>query len=241
MEYQIRYTCSGELQQQIVEFISRNADKYIIAKEVASREHIQCYVVTKVTKKTWTNKFNEKFKGIDRRDKYVEPDKGTTKWYVCKGIARDIYVILAKRGFTDEEIQKLNHEYWDKNEEHNQSQKDETQISLKIEENLISLPEKKTQKEPKKKQVTFMTKVRNEILEAYPEKVFSHKDLQLIFMWVMRALGEGCRSMDKFIITRMVNGILNSLIKDDKHDWYAYWFQECFNKNYDYNFHTDNT
>lgn len=214
MEFHIRYTCSGELQSQIVDFITRNAVKYIIAREVASREHIQCYVELKVVKKTWVNRFNMKFPNMDRRDKYVELDKGNTKYYVCK--ENDI---IAKRGFTDEDIEAFRAKY---HQEHSKPQ-----ISLNIEESLILPPETVGKKVKKQKQPTFMMQVRNKLLDEYPDKEWSSKDKPLVFKNVMYLLGQGCKNLDHIIVARMTYGVLNSLIKERK-DWLEYWYMKAF-------------
>lgn len=212
--YHGRYTCSGDLQQRIVDFITRNADKYIIAREQATREHLQCYIEYKNTKKTWDNLFRTKFMEMHRNDKYFKEDKGTTIFYVCK--EKDI---LAKRGFSDDDIEKFHSEYHQKNQQQ--------QISLNIEEILISPPETKQEKVKKPKPLTFMRQCRNELLEEFPDLDFQAKHKPLVFMKVMSNLGEQCKNLDKFIIIRMVNGVLNSLIKNRK-KWHEYWYQECF-------------
>lgn len=214
MSYHIRYTCSGELQEGIVDFIMRNANKYIIAREIATREHIQCYVETRWCKKTWVNEFNKKFKGMDRRDKYVEPDKGATKFYVCKDGD-----IISKRGFTDEDIENFRASY--------HATHSKPPISLKIEESLISPPVIVTQKVKKQKTPTFMTICRNELEEEYPEKEWTKNDRPIVFKKIMHKLGQGCRNLDHIIISRMTYGVMNSLIKDKK-EWHEYWYQKAF-------------
>jgi len=212
--YQARYTCSGELQSSIVDFITRNAQKYIIAKEIATREHIQCYIETEITKKTWDNKFRLKFPKMDRRDKYFKEDKDFTKFYVCK--EKDI---LAKRGFSDEDIESFHTQY----HQHHSKQ----EISLKIEEILVPQPETKPEKVKKPRPPTFMRQCRNELEEEFPYIDWQQKHRPIVFSKVMNNLGEGCKDLDKFIIIRKVNGVLNSLIKNKK-KWHQYWYQECF-------------
>lgn len=222
--FHIRYTCSDDLQTKIVEFITRNADRYIVSQEVASREHIQSYVETNVVKKTWVNKFNAKFKGMDRRDKYVMPDKGRTKWYVCKGEKRgELPIVLAKRGFTDADILKFHNEYWD-----SVSPEIEEQFALNIElkddENVIQV-DKAKKKIPKPP--TFMKQCRIELEDEYPDRDWSMKHKPTVFKKIMYKLGEGCRNLDHIIISRMTYGVLNSLIKD-KQEWLEYWYQKSF-------------
>lgn len=220
--FHIRYTCSGELQQEIVEFITRNAAKYIIAQEFASREHIQCYVETSVVKKTWVNKFNAKFHGLDRRDKYVEPDKGKTLLYVCKGADLATQpVILAKRGFTDEEVTNLHKEYW------------KHQIPIEIQNICDTPPLTKEEKVKKSKPLPFMKQVRLKLDTEYPDKDWSMSDRTLVFKNVMYLLGDQCKALDRNIITRMTYGVLNSLVKS-KQEWYYHWYIECFNETPDY-------
>lgn len=215
MEYHLRYTCSGELQSQIVDFIMRNAKEYIVCVEQANREHIHCYCVLNITKKTWVNKFNLKFTNMDRRDKYVEPDKGKTKLYVCKGTGVDQYVILSKRGFTDEDIINFNHEYWANNTKPN--------IELEITESPKS-------EEPKQKKIakpSFMKQVRNELEDLYPDKEWTMEDKPIVFKRLMFMLGASCKNLDHIIISRMTYGVLNSLIKDKK-EWLEYWYKKAF-------------
>jgi len=215
MEFHLRYTCSAELQCQIVDFITRNAKEYIICKEQANREHIHCYAVLDVTKKTWVNKFNLKFKGMDRRDKYVEPDKGNTKLYVCKGTGVGQYEILAKRGFTDEDIVNFNKQWWENNPKSN--------IVIEFSDS-PQLPEPKPKKQAKP---SFMKQVRLELEELYPEKDWTIDDKPIVFKRLMFMLGDGCRNLDHIIISRMTYGVLNSLIKDKK-EWLEYWYKKAF-------------
>lgn len=212
--FQIRYTCSGDLQLRIVDFITRNALRFIIAREVASREHIQCYVELDITKKTWVNKFNESFPGMDRRDKYVMIDNGKTCNYVCKDGD-----IIAKRGFSNEDIENFKTEY------HKENPKPE--ISIKIDESLILPPEKKTEKVKKQKVPPFMQLVRQELEDMHPNLQWHKKHKPLVFKMLMNKLGEGCKNLDHVIISRMTYGVLNSLIKDKK-DWHEYWYMKAF-------------
>lgn len=215
MPFHVRYTCSGILQEQIVEFIMRNAQKYIIAREVASREHIQCYVEINITKKTWVNKFNLKFKNMDRRDKYVEPDKGKTKFYVCK--ENDI---LAHKGFTEEDIVQFREEYEKNHRSPPEIIFEETSKAPPLEN-----------KEKKKKKPTFMHECRNDLEDEYPDLEWDMKHRVIVFRKVMFKLGYYCRSLDHVIITRMTYGILNSLIKN-KQEWLEYWHLKCFNEEF---------
>jgi len=212
--FHARYTCLGQLQQDIVDFITRNATKYIIAREVATREHIQVYLEYENTKKTWDNKFKSKFKSMDRRDKYFMPDKGTTMLYVCKD--NDI---IAKRGFSDEDIQNLHTQYHQNNPK--------TRISLEITESLELPPETKQEKTKKPRPPTFMAKCRQELEEEYPFLNWQKKHKKIVFLKVMTNLGQGCKNLDHIVVTRMVYGVLNSLIKDKK-EWHEYWYQKCF-------------
>lgn len=217
MEYHIRYTCSGELQEQIVDFITRNAQKYIVSREFASREHIQCYVVTNVVKKTWVNKFNAKFKNMDRRDKYVELDKGNTKLYVCKGLnSSTLPDVVAMLGFNEDDKIKFHSEYWANN----------TEI---VSDKVIEVPLITETKEAVKKVKTkpFMAQVRDALDEEYPDKEWDKPDKRIVFRKVMFMLGRQCKSLDHIIISRMVNGVLNSLIKD-KESWLEYWYEKAF-------------
>jgi hypothetical protein len=215
----MRYTCSGQTQDEVVKFIMKNALKFIIAKEIASREHIQCYVETKVVKKTWVNQFNLQIK-LDRRDKYVELDKGNTKLYICKGNGQTVQPeILAKRGFTDEEIVSFHNEYW--------LNKKTIEMEFTPVSSILP-PVEKLEKVKKAKTPTFMSIIRNELEEEYPYKEWDMKDKPLVFKKLMFKLGVGCRNLDHIIISRMTYGVLNSLIKDKK-EWHEYWYRKAFN------------
>lgn len=223
MEYHIRYTCSGELQQEIVKFIMKNAQKCIISREFASKEHIQCYVETNITKKTWVNKFNLKFKSMDRRDKYVMPDKGETIRYVCKGKSDlELPDVVAKMGFSEDNIKNFHTEYWLRNP-----------VRLEPEPStIISLPELNEMVVPKVKRIkkpTFMKEVRNELEDEYPDLEWDMKHKSIVFKKIMYKLGEGCRNLDHIIISRMTYGVLNSLIKDKK-EWLEYWYMKAFSE-----------
>lgn len=212
--YQARYTCQGDLQTQVVDFISRHALKYIVAREFASREHIQCYIEYDNAKKTWDNTFRIKFPTMDRRDKYFKLDRGTTKLYVCKD--NDI---ISKRGFTDEDIENLHTQYHLNNPQ--------TQISLNIDEVDVLPPLPKNEKPKKPRPPTFMCLCRNELQDEYPFLDWAKKHKKIVFLKVMSNLGQGVRNLDHVIVTRMVYGVLNSLIKDKK-EWHEYWYQKCF-------------
>lgn len=228
MEYHIRYTASGDLLDSIVDFVTRNAQQYIISREFASREHIQCYVVTNVVKKTWVNKFNMKFTGMDRRDKYVELDKGNTKQYVCKGKSLlEPPDIIAKRGFTDEDVMQLHKQYW------------ESHIPEEIKNIPVLPPEVEIQKPPKVKKPTFMKELRQTLEDEYPDKDWSMKDKPIVFKKLMYMLGQNCRNLDHIIISRMTYGVLNSLIKDKK-EWLEYWYQKSFGQDLNYDQEVEN-
>lgn len=217
MEYQIRYTCSGDLQASVVEFITRNAEKFIVCREFASREHIQGYIVTSVVKKTWVNKFNKQFgKQLNARDKYVEPDKGNTKHYVCKGAdVSTLPIVLAKRSYTDEDIKIFHDDYW------------KNIIPEEIQNICMLPPEIKPEKVKKPPKPTFMKLIRQELEDEYPNKDWTSKDKIIVFKKLMFMLGHGCKNLDHIIISRMTYGVLNSLIKDKK-EWLEYWYQKSF-------------
>lgn len=225
--YHIRYTCSDELQVKIVDFITRNAQKFIISREIASREHIQCYVEMSITKKTWVNKFNEKIKGMDRRDKYVELDKGRTKWYVCKGKSAGPLGhpdVIVKRGFSEAQIIEFHQEYWSKYA----VEFKEMEKQINFDENCILLPETKEEKPPKTKKPPFMQQVRTRLLEKYPTLEWKMVHRPIVFKTVLNMLGEFCKALDHIILSRLVYGVLNSLIKADDAEWAKYSYGKAF-------------
>lgn len=222
-KYQVRYTCSESKQLEVVDFITRNANKFIISREQAAREHLQCYVEMDITKKTWVNKFNLKVKGLKPRDKYVEPDKGGTLLYVCKG---DNLMtppeVLGKRGFTDEDVTNFHKQYW------------ESHIPEEIQNIPVSLPEVSTQivqsqafVVKKSKKPTFMMEIRLILEDEYPDREWTMNDKSIVFKKIMFRLGQNCKNLDHIIISRMTYGVLNSLIKDKK-EWLEYWYMKAF-------------
>lgn len=226
--YQIRYTCSGEDQTEVIHFISKNALKYIVAKEFATREHIQCYVEINITKKTWVNKFNTmllKNKIImDRRCKYVKEDNGDTKTYVCKGVERDNYEILAKRGFTDEEILAFHNQYWD----YHKPDVKPIEFELATNEPEDGEEVKKLKKKPRKP--PFMKECADELYNEWPNLEWNLKHKPLVFIKIMRKLGCYCKALDHIILSRMTYGVLNSLIKENDREWYEYWYMKAFSE-----------
>ena len=232
-DYHIRYTCSGELQEQVVDFITRNALNFIISREFATREHIQCYVQASVVKKTWVNKFNIKFNNqLVARDKYVElcKDVERTKKYVCKGGSTDVPpVVLQKRGFTDDDIIIYHKQYWQEDLEKLDVNPSQVEKTEDIDKFLESLPKTIEKKVKKTKSPTFMRQVCSKLEEEYPEREWtgSIDDKRLVFITLLRSLGELGKGFETFILSRMIYGVLNVLIKD-KEEWLEYWYQKCF-------------
>lgn len=232
-DFQVRYTCSGDLQDQIVDFIDKNAQSFIIAREVATREHIQCFVTISVTKKTWVNKFNEKFKNMDRRDKYVEPDKGRTKQYVCKGESVDKDPeIISIRGFSKYDIARFHEEWWSKPD---MSEVNEDKAIIPVIEAPVPVivPDVKVAK-PKKP--PFMRQMFLEIKGKFPNRKWCLKDKTLVFEWCMNGLGNSCKALDEFIIKRITMGVLNALIDESgsaREEYNIYFYQKAFNECYE--------
>lgn len=165
---------------------------------------------------------------MDRRDKYVESDKGNTKQYVCKGKSLvDLPDIIAKRGFTDEDVMQLHKQYW------------ESHIPEEIKNIPVLPPEVEIQKPPKVKKPTFMKELRQTLEDEYPDKDWSMKDKPIVFKKLMYMLGQNCRNLDHIIISRMTYGVLNSLIKDKK-EWLEYWYQKSFGQDLNYDQEVEN-
>lgn len=246
MSWHFRYTCSGDLQVKIVDFLTRKCGAYIICREYGDQngnEHIQAYLEFEVTKKHFMETLNKKFPNPNRRDKYLEPDKGETKQYVCKGESYGtLPVVLGKRKFDQEDITMYHELYWKKNNQSRNGNKDISKIFLKIEEKsqvetldesglliwnqIKNLP--LDNKKVKKKQKTMMRVVRDECIQIKGEDhTWSMIDKYFVFHRTLKTLGDFCKSLDHIILNRMVLGILNSLIKEDK-EWYLYWWTKCY-------------
>lgn len=246
MSYHFRYTCSGDIQAKLVDFLTRKCKAYIICREygeINGNEHIQAYLEFDVTKKHFMEVLNKKFPNPNRRDKYLEVDKGETKQYVCKGEAHGkLPVVLGMFKFTQQDVTLYHELYWKKNNDIKKGHKDISQIFLKIEEKSqvdtldksgILVWEQNTpivsQKvNVKKKQKTIMRLIRDECIDIKgQEHEWCMSDKYFVFYHTMKILGEQCKSLDHIILNRMVLGILNSLIKDNK-EWYLYWWQKVY-------------
>lgn len=158
---------------------------------------------------------------MDRRDKYVEPDKGKTKQYVCKE-----NVILAKRGFTDEDINNFHTEYHLNNKD--------SQSMADIEKYLDTLPETLLKNLPKVKKEripTFCEKCRIELEDKYPNVEWAMKHRAAVSDTVLDNLGHMCKNFDQYILSCMTYGVLNGLVKNRK-EWRREWYQKTFNEKY---------
>lgn len=233
--YQFRFTCDGELQTQILDFMLRNSTgEFICSRENGTqngREHIQGYCEFEITKKSFMNKFNEKFKKqLETRDKYLDKDKGHTRSYVCKGVepqqpfSPTNPYILSSRALTST-IENNYINYWSNAQKINTvyGHKDKQIIIANFEESLQVATLKKQKKMQFLQGLTF--KIRSMKPDDY--KWSRSKDLGFVYRHTKRGCGEAVKIFNKYRLAEMVNGVLNSLIGEDElDDWL--WFQECF-------------
>lgn len=221
--FHFRLTCDVADNAKYCDFLLRNSSgKFLCVAEKGNRDHIHCYLEFQMTKKSFMNKFNEKFKGIDRRDKYLDEDKGTTLQYICKGpnskVKTDVNVV-AKRTLTDLDIAQLHDEFW-KNRVPDEVPIVFTPISEVICEQVEI--KKKSKRAP-----PFLTGVYNELFLQQDDWTYGLADKQRIFKFLMMRLGQSVKTLDKIIVTRMVNGLQNALVADKK-QMYEHWWSECF-------------
>ena len=224
--FHFRLTCDVADNARFCDFMLRNSSgKFLCVAEIGKREHIHCYLEFQMTKKSFMNKFNDKFKNIDRRDKYLDEDKGTTLQYICKGpnskIKTDV-VVVAKRALTDLDIVEMHEQFWK-----NKPQVHEVPITLTPVSEVLGIAD--VVKYKPKRAPPFLRGVYDE-LDAMREEddwTFGVADKQIIFKFLMMRLGQGVKTLDKIIITRMVNGLQNALISSKK-QLYEHWWYECF-------------
>lgn len=227
--FHFRATCTGQIQDQIVDFLARNSQgETIICREFATNEHIHALIHIDITKKSFCNKFKTKFNTMKGNKDYsieeVKTNDDNMAQYICKGESYlDQPIILYKLRLR-KAIEEYHSLYW----EHNVIKKLENEKILNFEE-ISQIPTLEVfKKEKKKRTPTFMMLCRDELIELYGENYdWEKNDLPKVFHKVMTKLGDLCKTLDHVIITRMVYGVLNSLIKDKK-EWHEYWFQKCF-------------
>lgn len=220
--FHFRLTCDVVDNTKYCDFLLRNSSgKFLCVAEKGTRDHIHCYLEFQMTKKSFMNKFNEKFKGLDRRDKYLDEDKGTTLQYICKGVSSKVKTpvnVVAKRSLTDLDIDQLHEEFW------------KNRIAGLPEIILTPVGEICDQVEIKKKTKRappFLTSVYNELFLQQDDWTYGLADKQRIFKFLMIRLGQSVKTLDKIIVTRMVNGLQNALVADKK-QMYEHWWCECF-------------
>lgn len=221
--FHFRLTCDVADNAKYCDFLLRNSSgKFLCVAEKGNRDHIHCYLEFQMTKKSFMNKFNEKFKGLDRRDKYLDEDKGTTLQYICKGpnskVKTDVNVV-AKRTLTELEIVQLHDEFW-KNRVIEEVPIVLTPVS-EICGEYVELKKKSKRAPP------FLTSVYNELFLQQDDWTYGVADKQRIFKFLMMRLGQSVKTLDKIIVTRMVNGLQNALVADKK-QMYEHWWCECF-------------
>lgn len=161
---------------------------------------------------------------MNRRDKYVEPDKGKTKIYVCKGAnPSSPPEVLGKRGFSDEDIIAYHNQYW---EEH---------LPIALQEAAANAVEvvAPSVKVRKPRTPNFNERVRDELDAMFPDRIWKSKDKPIVYKKVMSSLGRHARNLDHAILARMVFGVLNSLIKQNR-EWLEYWYAKAFNEDLEY-------
>ena len=220
--FHFRLTCDVADNAKYCDFLLRNSSgKFLCVAEKGTRDHIHCYLEFQMTKKSFMNKFNDKFKNIDRRDKYLDEDKGTTLQYICKGFNSKIksdVVVVAKRTLTDLEIEQMHEQFWQ-----NKPQVNEVPIVFTP----VSEVQQVEIKKKSKRAPPFLTSVYNELYVSQDDWTYGVADKQRIFKFLMTRLGQSVKTLDKIIVTRMVNGLQNALVTD-KNQMYEHWWSECF-------------
>jgi hypothetical protein len=127
--------------------------------------------------------------------------------------------VVAKRTLTDLDIAQLHEDFWK-----NRIQVDAPIVFTPVSEVLLEQVEikKKSKRAP-----TFLTRVYNELFLQQDDWTYGVADKQRIFKFLMMNLGQSVKNLDKYIVTRMVNGLQNALVADKK-QMYEHWWSECF-------------
>lgn len=163
------------------------------------QEHIHMlFDPIKVTKSAWVQAFHKHFKNRWNGNKSyscseLRKEKENFLIYMCKGTRYKLPEILFKLGdYTDQDVET----YWKKYWEDKPVEKDKT-LNVK----------------PSKKALTWSQELTNAIRKEYPNHNWSYDtpDLDLLFNYVMKALGSASKKLNAFIVRDLVLGQLNAL------------------------------
>ena len=200
--------------EKLISFIKSNANTLIIVKELGERPHIHCIIEPIKSVSTYRQQFLKSFpmcKGNKCYSLEEVKDIDAMKKYVCKGESESLMpnVLFVK----DLDVDSLHKCYW------------ETNKSLKT--NTAS------QKENKKKTVTWIQEVRNEFQQEYPnvcdelsspiecrwkptefETTYHNKCKKELFRFVLKKLGKSVKVLDDTVLARLYKGVLNSYIQE---------------------------
>ena len=133
--------------------------------------------------------------------------------YVCKGKGPNFDTEgpqIVNTDMTPEEIRSYHKWYWE--DYAKEKAKKVTQISLET----IEEPEKK-----RKRTKMFMEKLRDEIVEEFPDKLWNFDD-DADFNWLTkklyRSMGAVVKNLDQIIWNRNLNGLYSGLPKSTEHE-----------------------
>jgi len=206
--FHFRLTCDVADNAKYCDFLLRNSSgKFLCVAEKGNRDHIHCYLEFQMTKKSFMNKFNEKFKGLDRRDKYLDEDKGTTLQYICKGpnskVKTDVNVV-AKRTLTELDIVQLHDEFW--------KNRVIDLVPIVLTPSLAPIGEYVELKKKSKRAKPWLQEyVYDELLAERDDWGYGIVDKQKIFKQIMLRGGQMIKIMDNALINRWIIGIQNAL------------------------------
>lgn len=214
----------------VLEFCKNHLCKYIIALENADSEdkrthiHIHgesvCFKNSQSLRRAWESAKLPTGRGnysLKSHDNTVKPPDERGYIYVCKG--KDSFVkeppcIMAKSGFSDEEINELHEKYWADNRIYqDQLRKANQPETIKVD--LSLLPEVKK----KPKQITWTQALIEEINATYPDKtwnVYLDVDKREICDLILDRMGAGGKALDEIIFKRIFYAVYNGIRKTNQ-------------------------
>lgn len=146
-------------------------------------------------------------------DNTVKPPDATGYVYVCKGpeaFVKSPPQVMAKAGFSDEEITQLHEEYWANNKIY--------QKSLQPEPIKVDLSEAPIVKK-RQKTITWTQQMIYDIEAVYPDKCWSlqqETDKTKLCDLILDKMGQGGKALDKVVFRRIFYAVYNGVRKTNQ-------------------------
>jgi len=144
-------------------------------------------------------------------DNSIKPPDKNGYIYVCKGpeaFVKTAPQILAKEGFTDDQITELHEEYWANNKIYQKSLQPEP-IKVDLSEAPVVAKRPKT--------ITWTQRLIYDIESSYPDKEWSIEfDRKKLCDLILDKMGQGGKALDKVIFRRIFNAVYNGVRKSSE-------------------------